>query len=1052
MSGKGKAGKSGGKAGGEGKSQSRSAKAGLQFPVGRIHRLLKRGNYAQRVGAGAPVYLAAVLEYLAAEILELAGNAARDNKKQRIVPRHLQLAIRNDEELNKLLGSVVISQGGVVPFINPELLPNKSSKGSKKDSQERVQLARSSTSTSDATLIVYIVVRLSTSIAIMNHYQQQYSARPQQPLQAPHAPISPYFAARQRFEQSAYPAQSQSQAIDQHPRPPQHPKQQQRAGTHQHTHPHSQTRAQVQQRLGPQLQAQSYNMPPSQYAQVQQPPYQPQYAQQSQRMQTQAPYAPQYSVQATSPSAPYGQRTYSYPPLHSQARVQPAPAPTLYQAQQPYTSSYNAQAARAYALLQAQQTPSYVRPAGPPQATATAVPGSSVYTPSPQNNPGAGGRRPLPTPSQARPRPLSMPPQPAQGAPSARIFGHSSSSSLSHIIPQPSMTQPSPLPISPLPAATSSASPKRRPLPSPSPTSGSAPLPPASPASVRPAGSPGSAHMTLGQIPSSEKSPSSSYVSITSSQASAPGSPQKTPTQRRALPQSPSVPPDLSQIHRGGGTLARNGTVIHLVSQFGGKGNQVNPSAERGNIKPQKPTSQTPTACSSYMPRSPVRASTLPATVQSAPLNPLTFHQAPASQVLYSDEEGAEESGGEGDMLSEVSEDSAHQSHGQMPSPQYGIRDLPKRNTFISGPPGREVASKPESSPQYGIKDLPTRAKSVIDRRRAWERAEQGMNNGPVGSSQMVSNSGSKTAFEPNKRIFEASTPAKPPDATLPPPVTHISPSRSPQPQTPQQEQKLPMPAVQHPQPSYTDRQPSWTLPTADLERIEKRTHSGEQKTSMAFKFATMSLAEENTVNANAADAPSHTQTNYRPLAQSSTSRSGSPKKPYPFGTRTPRTVSNTDLSLDDAPPPSLRRTPSPSLSAASSSAPSIPTSRTPDDVPDLSGQQHNGQGVSIPKIDLPDDFDYDNNIVNVPSVEVQVPSIVVSPKPMSPRRAGLPVIIFPDDEGVEVNGSGPAISVTSPAAPHAPMPVILDDLVSSPSKSRGLPRPPEQFLGICPD
>ena len=45
----------GGKAsGGETKSQSRYSKAGLQFPVGRIHHLLKKGNYAQRVGAGVP--------------------------------------------------------------------------------------------------------------------------------------------------------------------------------------------------------------------------------------------------------------------------------------------------------------------------------------------------------------------------------------------------------------------------------------------------------------------------------------------------------------------------------------------------------------------------------------------------------------------------------------------------------------------------------------------------------------------------------------------------------------------------------------------------------------------------------------------------------------------------------------------------------------------------------------------------------------------------------------------------------------------------------------
>ncbi|CAL9731304.1 histone H2A.1 [Monosporozyma unispora] len=122
----------GGKAGSAAKaSQSRSAKAGLTFPVGRVHRLLRRGNYAQRIGSGAPVYLTAVLEYLAAEILELAGNAARDNKKTRIIPRHLQLAIRNDDELNKLLGHVTIAQGGVLPNIHQNLLPKKSAKPTK---------------------------------------------------------------------------------------------------------------------------------------------------------------------------------------------------------------------------------------------------------------------------------------------------------------------------------------------------------------------------------------------------------------------------------------------------------------------------------------------------------------------------------------------------------------------------------------------------------------------------------------------------------------------------------------------------------------------------------------------------------------------------------------------------------------------------------------------------------------------------------------------------------------------------------------------------------
>ena len=71
------------------------------------------------------MYLAAVLEYLCAEILELAGNAARDNKKTRIVPRHIQMAVRSDEELNKLLGGVTIASGGVMPNIHSVLLPKK---------------------------------------------------------------------------------------------------------------------------------------------------------------------------------------------------------------------------------------------------------------------------------------------------------------------------------------------------------------------------------------------------------------------------------------------------------------------------------------------------------------------------------------------------------------------------------------------------------------------------------------------------------------------------------------------------------------------------------------------------------------------------------------------------------------------------------------------------------------------------------------------------------------------------------------------------------------
>jgi len=95
-----------------------STRAGVSFPVSRFRRLMRKGNYAKRIGLGAAIYSAAVVEYLVAEVLELAGNACKDHKKKRIVPRHVQLAIMKDQELSVLCQYVTISQGGVIPNVS----------------------------------------------------------------------------------------------------------------------------------------------------------------------------------------------------------------------------------------------------------------------------------------------------------------------------------------------------------------------------------------------------------------------------------------------------------------------------------------------------------------------------------------------------------------------------------------------------------------------------------------------------------------------------------------------------------------------------------------------------------------------------------------------------------------------------------------------------------------------------------------------------------------------------------------------------------------------
>merc|ERR1712203_783001 len=114
-----------GKGKGRGRATSRSARAGITFPVGRVARYMRNGRYCARVGAGAPVYVAAVMECLCAEVLELAGNAAKENRRQRDTPRFILLAVRNDDELSNFFANATVAQGGVLPHIHPSLLPKR---------------------------------------------------------------------------------------------------------------------------------------------------------------------------------------------------------------------------------------------------------------------------------------------------------------------------------------------------------------------------------------------------------------------------------------------------------------------------------------------------------------------------------------------------------------------------------------------------------------------------------------------------------------------------------------------------------------------------------------------------------------------------------------------------------------------------------------------------------------------------------------------------------------------------------------------------------------
>ena len=122
-----------------GKSVSQSKRAGLVFPVGRIGSMLRKGRYAARVSKSAAVFAAAALEYMTAEMLELASKVTlQKGNSKRITPRALTLAVRHDADLGALLKDVTLSRGGVVASVSKALEAKKKKAGKKSSATPKV--------------------------------------------------------------------------------------------------------------------------------------------------------------------------------------------------------------------------------------------------------------------------------------------------------------------------------------------------------------------------------------------------------------------------------------------------------------------------------------------------------------------------------------------------------------------------------------------------------------------------------------------------------------------------------------------------------------------------------------------------------------------------------------------------------------------------------------------------------------------------------------------------------------------------------------------------
>ena len=112
------------------------ARAGLIMGVPRVMRMMKNDRLNARVGKGPGVIMAAVLEYICAEIIEVSYEQAKTSGRHRIKPRDIQLALSQDPELGRLCVNSIISEGGRPVHIEPELLKKKGGKAIAEPTQE----------------------------------------------------------------------------------------------------------------------------------------------------------------------------------------------------------------------------------------------------------------------------------------------------------------------------------------------------------------------------------------------------------------------------------------------------------------------------------------------------------------------------------------------------------------------------------------------------------------------------------------------------------------------------------------------------------------------------------------------------------------------------------------------------------------------------------------------------------------------------------------------------------------------------------------------------